>query len=78
MARRVREVAVSLYSVLERPYLRYYLQVCTSWHKKDMELLEGIQRRARTMIRGLEHPSYKEMLRQGPFQSKPFNNSVFL
>ena len=56
----MREVAVSLYSVLERPYLRYYLQVCTSWHKKDMELLEGIQRRATEIIKGLEDSPMKK------------------
>ena len=33
-------------------------------HKKDMGLLEQVQRRAMKMIRGLEHLSYKDRLRE--------------
>jgi len=33
-------------------------------HRRDMELLEQVQRRATKMIRGLEHLSYEKRLRE--------------
>ena len=33
-------------------------------HKEDFDLLERVQRRAMRMIRGLEHLSYEERLRE--------------
>ena len=40
------------------------IQLWSPQYKKDMDLLERVQRRATKMIRRMEHLSYKEGLRQ--------------
>ena len=57
-----KEVMKRLYCAYVRPHLEYCAQACHSSFKKDVTLLERVQRKATRMVRGLAQMSYKDRL----------------
>ncbi|KAJ7412823.1 hypothetical protein WISP_94578 [Willisornis vidua] len=62
MTSKSKELILPLYSTLVRPHLESCIQLWGLQQKKDIDLLEQVQRRAIKLITGLEHLSYEDRL----------------
>jgi hypothetical protein len=59
-----RGIMLRLYKQLVRPHVYFCSQAWSPWRRKDVELLESVQRRMTKMIAGLQDVPYEERLRR--------------
>ena len=58
-----KDIALHLYKTLVRPHLEYCVQAWRPYLKKDIELMEGVQRRATKLVPSMRNYSYVERLK---------------
>jgi hypothetical protein len=59
---RDKEIMMRIYKTVVRPHLEYCVQAWSPHLKKDIEILERVQRRATKMVKGCQRLSYEERL----------------
>src|SRR5215831_6184977 len=59
-----KDIVLRLYKALVRPKLEYCIQVWSPYLRKDIDILERVQKRATKMINGLSKLSYPNRLRE--------------
>ena len=58
-----KEMFLNLYKSLVRPQLEYAVTVCAPLYKKDMIIIENVQRRATKLVKSISHLPYNERLK---------------
>ena len=59
-----KELIILLYKTIVRPHLEYCIQAWRPYRKKDIDILERVQRRATKMIQKLRNISYEMRLKE--------------
>ena len=59
-----KELIIPLYKTTVRPHLEYCIQAWRPYRKKDIDMLERVQRRATKMIPQLRNISYEMRLKE--------------
>ena len=64
IAYKEKELIIPLYKTIVRPHLEYCIQVGKLYHKKDIDMLERVQRRVTKMIQKLRNINYEILLKE--------------
>ena len=60
---RDKEIIMRIYKTIVRPHLEYCVQAWSPHLKKDIEILERVQRRATKMVKECQRLSYEERIK---------------